>query len=101
MNALQKAKHALEIACLEQLLGDPKPITVSLYSYGASLDLQLTAEDIKAAATRQLEQLREQTKCDGFKASVCGTVRRCTLESGHEGQCTDKDGVRWWRAFTP
>lgn len=97
MNAVAKAKRALTIACLEEMAADPQPLKVSMYQDGNTFDLHFTAEDVKAAATRQLERLRAQTKCDGFKATVTGDALHCTLEAGHDGQCINDAGQRWWR----
>jgi hypothetical protein len=96
MNAVSKAKRALEIALLEAMLDDPKPVTVCLCSGEGSLDLNFTVDDVRAAAQRQLAAMRP--KCDGFKTTVAGQALRCHLDEGHDGQCVDDAGVqRWWR----
>ena len=55
---VKQAQRALEIACLEALLLDTQGLTVSLFTDGAGFELKFSAEDVRAAAMRQLEALK-------------------------------------------
>jgi hypothetical protein len=60
VSPVEKARRELTRAMLGELAAKPEPVTVGLYRQEAHVDLVFSAEDVRAAAERQLLALEQE-----------------------------------------
>lgn len=59
MNAIEKAQRELDIACLETLAANPRPVKVWVsVDSDTHVDVVFTQEQLQASCERQLRELR-------------------------------------------